>query len=169
MSPARMIAAVLVTAAATAALGFASRASYTPEDANDAVLRLSWRLRGEKIRNCRDRTQAELDALPIHMRTPQICTEHLLSYKLRLEIDDETVDTLTFEPEGAKGDRPIFVLHETRLTPGVHEVEIDFTPSTIVPGTRRAPLRYEGEIDLEPGRISLITIAPDASELMLRR
>lgn len=167
MKYARVVAGIFVAAAATAALGFGSRVPYTPEGAEAALLRLSWRLRGEKVETCRDRTQAELDALPVHMRTPQICTGHLVAYRMTLRIDGVVVDTATYLPAGAKGDRPIFVLHDEPMTVGEHDVEVDFVPTEHVPGTTARALRYRGRVQARTGRIQMITLSPDASRLLL--
>lgn len=152
------IVGVLLAAAATAALGFASRAPYTPGDPDVSLLRLSWRLRGQKVETCRDRTQEELDALPVHMRTPQVCTGHLVAYRLTLRIDGEVADTATYLPAGAKGDRPIFVLHDERLEAGRHEVEVEFVPAETLPGTTLTSLHYRGEVEAVPGRIQMVTL-----------
>ena len=113
------------------------------------------------------RTQAELDALPVHMRTPQICTGHLVAYRMTLRIDDEVVDTATYLPSGAKGDRPIFVLHDVPVTVGEHDVEVDFVPVEAIRGAKARALHFDEDIDARPGRIRLITLAPNANVLML--
>jgi hypothetical protein len=166
MSALRGIAIVLVTAAATFALGLASRAPYSERGADQSVLRLSWRLRGEKLQSCRQRSEAELEALPAHMRTPQVCTGHLISYRLVVRIDG-AVDTLIYAPAGAKGDRPIFVLHDVPLSPGRHEVEVDFNPVERVPGVLEKRLQYHASVNARRGRIEMITLARDASQLVL--
>jgi hypothetical protein len=91
--------------------------------------------RGEKHEACRPRTAAELEALPVHMRTAEVCSGKLVAYELIVRVDDERPDTTVFRPAGAKGDRPIFVLHERRLEQGSHRVRISFAPisTTIKP------------------------------------
>lgn len=160
MSVARTATMLLVSAALTAAIGFGSRAAYTTRTAETAVLRLSWRLRGEKHETCRQRSEAELEKLPAHMRTPQECTVVLASYRLILEIDDERPDTLMFIPAGAKGDRPVFVLHDRILTPGEHEIEVEFEPVGLHE-KRQRKLEYEGEFEAVAGRIHLLTLSQD--------
>src|SRR5690606_5782376 len=77
MSAGRILMVVVVSALATASLGWLARAPYHPPGSDTGLLRLSWRLRGEKVESCRPRTQAELDALPVHMRTPEVCEGRL--------------------------------------------------------------------------------------------
>ncbi len=167
----------------TAAIGFGSRVPYSPGDSDASILRLSWRLRGEKVETCRDRTPAELEALPVHMRTPQVCTGHLVAYLLTLRVDGEVVDTTTFLPAGAKGDRPIFVLHDQLLEPGEHEIDVDFAPLGVDVDNDddddddddhdndddddRKALRFRGRVNAVPGRIQMITLGSNGDGLVL--
>jgi hypothetical protein len=167
MKSARWLAGVLAAAMATAAIGYASRAPFTQQGADAARLRMSWRLRGEKIESCRNRTEEELAALPVHMRTPQICTSKLLSYRLIVEVEGLRTDTVRILPAGAKGDRPIFVLHDIMLPPGDYEVEVEFEPEDVA--SKHEPMEYEGVVHARPGSIALITIAPNARALVLRQ
>jgi hypothetical protein len=160
----RTAAVVVVTAAVAGALGFASRAPYEPAVRGDALLRLSWRLRGERIEQCRDRSAAELEALPAHMRTPRECTVQLVSYRLGVKVDGKTVAHGTFAPAGAKGDRPIFVLQDIPIEPGSRNVLVEFAPEL---DGRRA-LRFEGAVNAAQGTVNMITTSPDAQTLVLR-
>lgn len=182
-----LLRAFTVTAVSTAIaglIGFGTRAPYTPPARETAALRLSWRLRGEKEQHCRKRSADELARLPVHMRTPEVCTGRLITYRLVLRIDDRAPDTLLFAPAGAKGDRPIFVLHEERVTPGEHDIQIEFAPLDRKTRhdddddddhrnddhDREARARhYQARLAFTPGAVELITISPDARKLILVR
>lgn len=178
MSPTRIV-AVAVAVLVTAAIGLGSRAPYGPPGSDTSVLRLSFRLRGDKNEECRPRTAEELAALPAHMRSPEICEGHLVSYRLTLRIDDEPPVTRRFVPAGAKGDRPIFVMHDQPLTPGKHTIGIEFLP--IAEGDEddgedeedddehAPPLGFHSRINVTPGEIVLITMSEDATTLFLKR
>ena len=162
---------ILVSALAAAGLGWLARAPYDPPGADDGLLRLSWRLRGEKVETCRPRTQAELDATPVHMRTPDVCESLLLAYVLTVQIDDAAPDSTHIRPGGARGDRPVFVLRELPLTPGRHRVRVRFmrvAPDDAPPAGMPAshPLETDAVVVASPGEIHLITLASDASRLV---
>jgi hypothetical protein len=161
----RAVAVALVTLLVTLGLGAASRVPFTPKDADQSILRMSWRLRGEKLETCRQRTEAELAKLPVHMRTPRECVSELLSYRLIIRIDGNAADTVRFAPAGAKADRPIFVLHDVMLQPGAHDVEVTFTAEN---SRKHSVLRYSSSIELRRGQIALLTLSPNAGELVLR-
>jgi hypothetical protein len=180
---AKRLVAVAVTILMGAGIGLGSRAAYSPPGSDTSVLRLSWRLRGEKKETCRTRTAEELAALPAHMRTPEVCVGHLVSYRMTLRIDDAPPVVKTFLPAGAKGDRPIFVMFDQPLTPGEHAIAIEFTPIGEDDGEgedhdeedgddgddddeHRAPLRFDSRVRVLPGQIVLITMSEDATTLL---
>ena len=106
MNKARMVIILAISVVFLALIGWGSRANYQRDEAKHALLRLSWRMRGERIERCHDRTQAELDKLPVHMRTPRICETTAVPYRITLRIDDGPTDTMTLLPAGAKNDVP---------------------------------------------------------------
>ena len=116
----------LVTAVATAGVGFLARAPYTPPGSDSGVLRLSWRLIPDRTEHCRRLSQEELEKLPVHMRNPTVCERESADYQLIVQVGDAAPDTTRFLPKGAHGDRPIFVLQERGLEPGVHRVLVWF-------------------------------------------
>lgn len=157
MSPIRTSIMVVVTVALAVGVAASSRIPYSLPGHDKAMLRLSWRYRGEKIQSCRKRTQQELDALPIHMRTPEECTTRLREYVLRLSIDDEEADSVLYRPSGAKGDRPIFVYYGKELSPGLHELEVEFEPVGEHHDHKRK-LEFDDDIEARRGYVTLITI-----------
>ena len=120
----RPLGILLVSASLVMTIGWLSRAPYDTPGSDAAVLRLSWRFRGEKEEECRPRAQAELDVLPVHMRTPEICEGHLSAYRLNVQIGNRHVASRVFVPQGAKGDRPIFVMQEMNLSSGPQRVRV---------------------------------------------
>jgi hypothetical protein len=166
MSVRLQVARVALAAALAVAIGWTSRVSYAPPGHDQAILRLSWRFRGEKNEQCRALTKAELDALPAHMRLPRVCTTELVPYRLVLNIDNAT-DTLMFAPAGAKRDRPIFVLHDVPLSPGWHDLRITFAPLRHDVPVAAYSFHYSGRIEARRGRVTLLTLSADARGFFL--
>jgi ferredoxin len=92
------------------------------------VLRLAWRLLGEKLLTCRDLSPAELAAKPLHMRQPRECTEQPLRYRLVLSLDGATRLDRVVAPAGARGDRPLYVHEDVSLPAGAYQIAVTFTP-----------------------------------------
>lgn len=165
MTRTRMLALLLVTGAAVSAIGWLARAPYQPPGGDNAVLRLSWRLRGERNETCRPRTQEELDALPVHMRTPEICEGALVAYRLTVQLDEQAVDTSRVVPAGARADRPIYVFAEKRLEPGPHRVRITFAREDSV-ANGAAALSLDTVLNTLAGGVELITMDPGGRGLV---
>jgi hypothetical protein len=165
MKQMRMFWLVLVTGAVVFAIGWVARAPYQAPGGDSALLRLSWRLRGERNETCRPRTQEELDALPVHMRTPEICEGVLVSYRLIVQLDDQAPDTSRVAPAGAKGDRPIYVFDEQRLAPGPHRVRVNFAREVSV-ADGAAAFSLDTVLNAVAGGVELITMDPGGHGLV---
>jgi hypothetical protein len=101
----------------------------------------------------------------VHMRVPEVCTGHMIAYRLRMRINEQ-IDTFVYKPAGAKGDRAIFVLRETPLPLGMHDIAIAFEPLETTT-SQKQPLQFKGQIEAIPGRVALITLDSNASRLIL--
>jgi hypothetical protein len=143
------------------ALGWLSRAPYTPTDTKTGLLRLSWRHRGEPAEVCRQRTPEELEALPVHMRTAEDCQRRRIEYPLVVRVDGAPPDSTRIRPEGARGDRPVYVFQERPLPPGVHDVEVIFAPR----GGDGDTLLFRGPVRARAGAVELITTLPAGDSL----
>lgn len=164
----RLAALLLASTIATAGIGWLSRAPYGSGAAEAALLRLSWRLRGGVVESCRKRTQTELNALPVHMRTPEICDRRPVAYRLIVQLDGGRVDTTRIVSGGVKGDRPLFVLHETAWAPGAHRVFVRFEQEDDVGPVPPVRLAMDTVLQAHAGTIDLITLDPGARRLVHR-
>lgn len=156
---------ILVAAAALLLVGALSQVPFTPEKPDNALLRLSWRVRGEAVEQCRDRTPEELEKLPIHMRTPQVCTGRVSAYRLEIELDEKEYPVTELRAAGARADRPIYVFREFPIVAGEHEIEVEFY-STHSPEKR---VKFERRVHAEPGEILLLTYDQQRNSLYLSR
>lgn len=159
MSRVRVFLMIVVSGVALLLIGWGSRAPYRASAGDEALLRLSWRLRPERNEHCRERTQAELDALPVHMRTPRVCETRAVPYRLILQIGDGPPDTTVVLGAGARHDRPIYIFRDSLMTPGETRVRVSFQRAD---SSAAEPLVLNEEIEFRAGHIELITLADDA-------
>jgi hypothetical protein len=175
-------AVVLASGAALAAL---SLVPYTAEPGDRAVVRLAWRARGERVRECRRLTADELARLPQHMRQEEVCERRILSYRLRVDVDGARVIDELVRAGGAREDRPLFVFRDVAVTPGTHHLQVTFalegTPGMgrreeedvdATEASRRAretPVRLEldGSVVLVARQIALVTYDDERRRLLL--
>jgi ferredoxin len=134
------------------------------QHAQEGILRLSWRLPGQATKNCRPLTPHELAQTPAHMRMNEICKREQLTYRLRLELDGNLVSDEQIMPGGFNRDRPLYVGRDIPLSKGSHSVLINFDP-VAGDGLR---FRYENEVKVREGGVSLIHLTSDLRELVLK-
>lgn len=176
MNTTRILASAVGVACTLALLGLASRARYEPSDGSVALLRMSWRVRGDKNEVCRQRTEEELERLPAHMRTPEVCTTESLVYALSVRLDDGTPSVVMIRPAGARADRPLFVLRDVTMTPGAHRVRIEFARAKEHSDdgddhrdrSHDTVLAIDTVLRFVPGQIDLITVDPETGRFVVR-
>ena len=159
----RCVAAVAFSAGLLALVAGGSRRPQGA-DADDAVLRLGWRMVGQARERCRDLTPDELAARPVHMRRSRECVREALAYNLTAAVDGVVVARKRVHASGLRGDRPLSVEEELRIRPGRRDVTVAFGPEDGDTGGK--VLTFEGEVQFERGRVVLIT--HDGNRLLAR-
>lgn len=179
--PTRRWAGVVLGTAAVFGLAAASRLPYPAADAEQAVLRLSWRSQGARLEECRRLSPEELAELPVHMRRAEVCEGRLLPHELVVELDGVRVVRETILPAGARGDRPLYVHREMALAPGARRLSVRFAREGAgaadapggPPGEHAAapPARLELDrpVELRAGEVLLVTYDPDQRRLVVRQ
>lgn len=122
---ARRIIGVVVAVAVTAGLVALSRGGYATGRGNEALLRLSWSGRPERIERCRRLTDEELAQRPAHMRQRLECEGSSAHYLVLVGTDGQSASLDTVTGGGLRGDRPIHFLGEYRLQPGTHAISVE--------------------------------------------
>lgn len=136
---ARRLAGAAVAVSVTAGVGGLSQVPFTHEPGDGGLIRLSWRVAGRRVEECRTLSTEELERRPQHMRQQEVCEGRVLPYRLRVNIDgQERADELLHAP-GAHEDRPIYVLDEFSVERGAHRVRISFEEEPRRPRTGEAP------------------------------
>jgi hypothetical protein len=159
MKPKRAVAVLVVSVLVLAATYAIALAPYQPVGSDDGRLRLSWRMHGQVEEECRERSAAELEKIPMHMRTARVCESEAVHYRLRVRMDGSDVLARELGGGGAKGDRPIYVLEDIAFAPGPHRVciRLDSEADEHHDDEHRR-LGLDRIISFERGRIELITL-----------
>jgi hypothetical protein len=151
-----------------------SFAPYTTERDAGALVRLAWRARGERVRDCRRLTPEELAKLPAHMRQEEVCEGRVLPYRLAVQLDDRAVVNQLIHGAGAREDRPLYVYQDFKVEAGVHRISIRFTLEgrPEAPGESRLAtpprLALDTTLALEPRRVLLVTYDEEREQLVVR-
>jgi hypothetical protein len=153
-----------------AALGTGTRVPYTLPEAEAATLRLSWRLRGERVQECRRPGPEELARVPVHMRREEVCEGRIAPYRLRLALDGVLLEDALVTAGGARADRPLYVHRELRLAPGDYAIAVTFElESAAAPQAGPMSLQWSGMAGMLPGDVLLITHDAETGTLVARR
>lgn len=118
--------AAVLAITATLALRGLSHVPFAGERDPRAVVRLSWRVLGRQIRECRRLSPEELQQLPAHLRREEVCEGRVAPYRLKVLLDGSLADSGLVRASGARQDRPIYVFREISVEPGEHRLEISF-------------------------------------------
>ena len=123
----RLVIAVSVTALALALMARASAMPLPFHNGATARLRLSWSARPERIEVCRTLSAKELAQREEHMRQRVECDGRFATYALRVESDGRVIGEAVVHGAGLRHDRPLYLLREYDVSPGLHRVQVSFT------------------------------------------
>lgn len=136
----------LVLVLVTLLLVGGSRRPYRLPGSAQAVLRLSWSGRPERIERCRRLSVEELEARPIHMRREVECEGRPARYLVRVTDDGNVLLADTVTGGGIRGDRAIHMLRELTMPAGGRQLAVEITRVDVVTPTgdsTAAPARGE--------------------------
>ena len=119
-------AGVVLGVAVVVVLVFAANAPITVHGSEQALLRLAWSMRPERVERCRQQSEEELARLPAHMRQPVICEGASAQYRLTVRHDGVVAAERIIHGGGLRQDRRIYVFHELPLDPGEGTIEVRF-------------------------------------------
>lgn len=171
MKPVRTALGVVLAVVLVTAIVVLSQVPYAASPGEGGELRLAWRWRSQRVERCRTLTPGELAKLPAHMRAATSCERPLRPYLLEVEVDGRLLQRDSIRARGAESDRPLSVFQRLPLTPGRHEVKVEFSPLA-VPGDSAAALpshlEVEAHIVVAPRQVVLVTLNDAQDALVLR-
>ncbi|MDP1858473.1 MAG: hypothetical protein Q8K82_07380, partial [Gemmatimonadaceae bacterium] len=107
---------------------------------SDAVLRIAWSARPERVETCRTLSDSELEALPEHMRQRTVCEGASARYHLEVRRDERVIATAELRGGGLRGDRQLYVFRELAIPSGTSDIAVRLVrlDSTISPDSTDA-------------------------------
>lgn len=182
MSRGNRVLGVVCGAAVVAVVTVAANTPLTIHAPDQALLRLAWSARPERIEKCRQQTAEELARLPAHMRQPVVCEGATARYRLTVVIDGTPVTERVLRAGGLRHDRRLYVLEEIALRPGVTDIEVRFDRdddgASARPGAPSASpladavpprLALREQVRVAPREVVLITYATERRALISRQ
>jgi hypothetical protein len=115
-----------VALAATVGIAGASSFRMTSRASHDAVLRLTWTARPERIEDCRPQSEEALAKLPPHMRQALVCEGTTASYRLIVRRETTVILDEIVRGGGLRHDRPLYVFRDIPVPAGETAIEVRF-------------------------------------------
>jgi hypothetical protein len=162
----RIIVGTVVGLLATLGVAAASRVPLTFYPSNDALVRLTWSARPERIEECRSPTADELAGRPAHMRQTRVCEGRAATYRLEVRVNDVLRVDEEVHGGGWRRDRRLYVFHELPVPPGEARVDVRFTRVETASSPAAGPLHdafvaprltLEQRMRLNPREVVLVT------------
>lgn len=117
-----MIAGTVVTFGLCAGVAWLSaNPSWQSLAPGDALVRISFSHGGDKSASCRDRTPAELAALPKNMRRAQVCDRQRPPVQVELDVDGTRVLARELPPSGLRGSGVSRIYQRVTVPAGGHD------------------------------------------------
>jgi len=132
-----------------------------PEDS--AMLRVSFAYSGD--RDCRTRTEEELEALPRNMRMAQECSRRRNPVGVAITLDGAAIYDETVKPSGLAGSGPSRLYERFVLPAGTHEVAVALRADAGAPEVTHAAAFT---LALAPGEAAAIDFDATAGAFVLR-
>ena len=176
MTVLRRAAAVALGLGAMAAIVKGAYMPITLRGSDQAMLRLAWSARPERIERCRQQSEAELARLPAHMRQPVVCEGASAQYRLTVRDEGRLVAERVVHGGGLRQDRRLYIFQELPLDPGDRRIEVRFDrldfegADTGHPQsggeTIPAHLAFDQRVRVRPREVVLVTYSPERQALV---
>lgn len=178
MSVWRVAAGLAMAAAAAVALSWLSNLPIAANGTDQALLRLAWRARPERIEHCVEQSAETLAALPPHMRQATVCEGINASYRLQVRRNGALVLDEVVQPGGLRRDRPLYVFREIATPAGEAVVRVSFLRvEAVAPGSDSeeargllreavpASLDWEARLPFGPRQVHVVSYDPERRRL----
>jgi hypothetical protein len=130
------------------AVVFSAWPAYHQLQPDQAMISLSLSHSGQRVGECRQLTQEELNALPPNMRKPSECPRERHPLQLRFSVDDEVRYQRELRPTGIWDDGAATVYARIPVSSGSHRLEISMNDS----GGTADDYQRQMELELQPGQ-----------------
>lgn len=129
-----------------------------------AIVSLVFSHAGERIGECRQLSQDELNELPPNMRKPADCPRERHPVRVEFRSGDSALYRATLLPSGIWADGKSSVYQRVEVQAGMHKLFVGMNDS----GTENFDYSESVSIDLEPGRNLVIQFDEEAQQFLIR-
>lgn len=136
---------------------FAASPNFEYADRTQASIKLSLSHAADRVKPCVPLTEEQIAELAANMRRTEACERERLPVVVELDIDGQSIVSLTAPPSGLWNDGPASIYERFDISPGAHRITVRLRDTARTDGWD-----YEktDEVMLEPGRYFTVTFKP---------
>lgn len=138
---------------------------YTSLDEDRAIISLVFSHAGERVSECRQLSQEELDALPPNMRKINDCPRERFPVRVELRSGTDILYQETLLPSGIWADGKASIYQRIEVPSGVHELFVGVNDSG---GEGEFDYVKSETIELSPRRNLLVQFDEQTMEILIR-
>lgn len=144
---------------------FSNSPAYTHLAADQALIKLSFSHKGQRIAECRQRSAEELAKLAPNMRVAMDCPRERSPITVELELDGQLVHQQTLKPTGLSRDGVSYLYKRFPVLAGEHHLTLRLRDSVHIEG-----FNYErvADVDLAPAQVLVIDFNPEQGGFIIK-
>lgn len=144
---------------------FSTWPSYRYLEADQGLLRLSFKHPGKIKAACRERSPEELAKLPPQLRVSADCPRERSPVRVRVMLDDRGLMDESFAPAGLARDGASSGYRRLPISAGTHKLKVQVNDDVRVAG-----FNYEREatVQVKPGQVVLVDFGAERGGVIIR-
>ena len=144
---------------------FSTAPVYRHLEADQGLLRLSFRHPGQFVADCRARTPEELAKLPPQLRAQQDCPRERSPVRVRVELDGAPLYDERFAPAGLRRDGAASGYRRLPIASGEHRLRVQVNDDQRLEGFTH---EREQTVTVHPGQVVLIDFVAERGGVLIK-
>jgi len=138
---------------------------YEMVETDRAIVTISFSHAAQRVGECRQLTQEELNKLPPNMRKPSDCPRERFPVRIELRSGDHVLYEDVLLPSGIWSDGKANIYSRTEIDAGVHDFFVGMNDSG---GDKTFDFENAARIDVTPGRNVVVRFDPESGQFTIR-
>ena len=134
-------------------------------EAETAIVTITFSHAAQRVGECRQLTQEELNKLPPNMRKPSDCPRERFPVRIELRSGDSVLYQDVLLPSGIWSDGKANIYKRVEVDAGVHDLFVAMNDSG---GDESFDYENTAQLDITPGRNVVIRFDPEAEQFLIR-
>lgn len=138
---------------------------YEVVDTEKAILTITFSHAAQRVGECRQLTQEELNKLPPNMRKPSDCPRERFPTRIELRSGDVVLYQDVLLPSGIWSDGKANVYQRTEIDAGIHDLFVGMNDSG---GNQKFDYENAVRLDIAPGRNVVVRFDTESGQFTIR-